>query len=514
MPVLTAIDVLGVQRFVFASNRLRDVVAASSLVDWATSREGALADLDAGGVLLAGGGNAILEFADLDRARRFTERYTRLLYDKAPGIAIVVAHNREHGTGELAQALGALQIDLAQAKLERIPAAPQLGLSVTAACRITGLPATGLDPQDSSVPLARSILRLRDTDVRKRTRERWQSLLAGKEHLAFPDEIDQMGRSRGDTSLVGVVHVDGNGIGTKITEWMTRCREEGLGDTVVREQYGAWSGALGAQVTGALRAVVERVAAAIDPETGTIGAATPELAFELNRDSDGRLLLPMRPILLGGDDLTFVCDGRIALDLAETALAAFGTEIGQLGAISATAGVALVAAHAPFDRAYELAEALCAHAKRRRNEKNDAGSWIDWHIGGTRPGESVESLRTRQFRAANLSFTCRPYPLGTAAGSAETWRWLAHTVLGQGSDGFRGSTWSTRRNKVKALRDAAREGPDAVRQNLEAWRAAAPKLALPNGIPDDGFFDGTRTPFLDAIELLDIHVPLGGGSEA
>jgi len=513
MPVLTAIDVLGVQRFVFASTRLRDVVAASWLVDWATSREGALADLDAGDVLLAGGGNAILEFADLDRARHFTARYTRLLHDEAPGIEVVVVH-REYGTGQLAQALGTLQIDLARAKLERVPGAPQLGLSVTAACRITGLPATGLDPQDSRVPLARSILRLRDTDVRKRARERWQSLLAGKERLAFPDEIDQMGRSRGDTSLVGVVHVDGNGIGTKITEWMTRCREEGLGDGVVREQYGAWSGALGAQVTDALGAVVERVAAAIDPATGTIGAATPELAFELNCDSDGCLLIPMRPILLGGDDLTFVCDGRIALDLAETALAAFEAGIDYLGPVTATAGVALVAAHAPFDRSYELAEALCAHAKRRRRERSDAGSWIDWHVGGTRPAESVESLRTRQYRAGNLSFTCRPYPLGTGAGSAETWRWLAHTVLGQGSDGFRGSTWSTRRNKVKALRDVARGGPDAVRQNLEAWRAAAPHLALTSGMPDGGFFDATRTPLLDAIELLDIHVPLGGGGEA
>jgi len=45
MPVLTAIDVLGVQRFIFSSNRLRDVVAGSYLVHRSTTREGALEDL-------------------------------------------------------------------------------------------------------------------------------------------------------------------------------------------------------------------------------------------------------------------------------------------------------------------------------------------------------------------------------------------------------------------------------------------------------------------------------------
>jgi hypothetical protein len=25
----------------------------------------------------------------------------------------------------------------------------------------------------------------------------------------------------------------------------------------------------------------------------------------------------------------------------------------------------------------------------------------------------------------------------------------------------------------------------------------------------NGFFDGTRTPLLDAVELLDVHLPLG-----
>jgi len=139
VPVLTAVDVLGVQRYVFASNRLRDAVAASWLVHWATAADGALHGTD-GDILLASGGNAVVRFADIDAARSFAARYTRRLYDDAPGLDVVVTH-RGYEEGGLAGALERILVDVARAKLERVPSTPQLGISVTAPCRITGLPA-------------------------------------------------------------------------------------------------------------------------------------------------------------------------------------------------------------------------------------------------------------------------------------------------------------------------------------------------------------------------------------
>src|SRR5690606_9992625 len=107
-----------------------------------------------GDALLASGGNAILRFDDLERAHDFVARYTRRLYDEAPGLEVAAVH-RVFDHGSLASVLGHLQVDLAKFKLERVPSAPQLGLSVTAACRITGLPAVGVDPQDARLPLSR-----------------------------------------------------------------------------------------------------------------------------------------------------------------------------------------------------------------------------------------------------------------------------------------------------------------------------------------------------------------------
>ncbi len=104
MAVLTGIDVLSVQKYVFASNRLRDVLAASWMVDHVVRRE---ADsllqwgMTDSRVLLAAGGNGIVEFDNLADARAWTTRYMRWLQDEAPGLEVVVAHRPYDGRGPL-----------------------------------------------------------------------------------------------------------------------------------------------------------------------------------------------------------------------------------------------------------------------------------------------------------------------------------------------------------------------------------------------------------------------------
>ncbi|HWO26215.1 MAG TPA: hypothetical protein VNO30_46125 [Kofleriaceae bacterium] len=509
MPVLMGIDVLGVQRYVFASSRLRDALAASWLVHRATSADGALKDCG-GDVLLDSGGNAVIVFADEARARDFAAHYTRQLYERTPGLEVIVVH-RPYESGALAEALGRLQVDFARQKLERVPSAPQLGLSVTAPCRITGLPATGMDRQEPGRPLSQMVLRWRDSDVRQFALDRWNWFLQSRDY-DFTDVIDHMGRTREDTSLLGIVHLDGNGIGQQIEDWRVRCIEGSRSDEVVHTELREWSSALERTGRSTLKAVVERVTRAIRTDANgkpQLSGGVAGLEFELYR-AGRQILVPLRPVLLGGDDLTFLCDGRIALDLAATALEAFSREIPHLGAISACAGVALVPAHTPFERAYELADALCSSAKRQRRDRKDNGCWLDWHIGAPQPGEGIGDLRARTYaHERHRQLTCRPYRLGASAAKPEpeTWRWLSQTVLGTAQNGFRGERWSRHRNKLQELAQVVREGPDGVQRARSTWTAAR-GLAWPRGLDDTGFFDRSRTPLLDAAELLDLHLPL------
>ncbi|MFB3906033.1 MAG: hypothetical protein ACE15E_21525 [Acidobacteriota bacterium] len=314
-----------------------------------------------------------------------------------------------------------------------------------------------------------------------------------------------MGRTRGDTSLLAVVHVDANDVGERIRSWLSGCVETRLDNTAVLGQYREWSGWIDKQLRRIWQRIVERVVAAI--HDSYLQGSVPRLNFKLWPKK-----LPLRPVLLGGDDLTFLCDGRLGLDLAATALREIGgSDCPHLGKMSACAGVAIVRAHYPFARAYELAEKLCSHAKSVRRQQQDAGCWLDWHIGVARPTERVHEFRDRLYRANGLQLTCRPYRLGSSVSDGGTWSWLSGTLLGTGGTGLRGPGWGRRRNKVKALASLAREGPNAVLTALHAWQVVDRQLALPTGLDESGF-NGDRTPLLDAIELVDVHLPLGGES--
>jgi len=182
-----------------------------------------------------------------------------------------------------------------------------------------------------------------------------------------------------------------------------------------------------------------------------------------------------------------------------------------LGKMSACAGVAIVRSHYPFARAYELAERLCQHAKSVRHQQQDGSCWLDWHIGVVRPTEPVQDLRDRLYRANGLQLTCRPYRLGSGMNDSGTWFWLSGALLGTSGSGLRGPGWGRRRNKVKALASLLREGPSAVRTALHAWQTVDRQLVLPTGLDASGF-NGDRTPLLDAIELVDVHLSLRGES--
>lgn len=511
MAVLTAIDIMGVQRFIFSSNRLRDVVAGSFLVHQSTARDGALSGLLSDeNILLAGGGNAILEFSSIEEARAFTASYSRRLYDEMPGLEAAVVH-KVFEKGGLVQAIEGIRIELECMKTERLPASPLLGLSVNAPCSETGLPAVDFDKAEPTVRLSAGILsRRKQTDEVNR---HWGNYLEGKPGFAFPRELDYLGRSRGDTSLIGVVHVDGNGVGRKISAWLSERSGNGEDDDTVRREYREWSQAIDSLGKASFQAVVERVSRAIvkAPKEGQeslkITGIPAELGFELKM-ADGKWLLPLRPVLLGGDDLTFVCDGRIALDLAAAALSVFeGSNVLHLGKITASAGVAMVRTHAPFSRAYELAAGLCASAKYMLKQKNKEECALDWHIGASRPGETVESIRGRQYRQDKNILTCRPYCLGSGKDAPETWRWLSETLLDDEDVGLRGKRWSERRNKVKAFPELVRQGGNDVKSALESWRIVDRGLKLPQPIAQNGF-RSDRTPLIDAVELLNLYLAL------
>jgi hypothetical protein len=519
MPIITLVDTLGIQQHVFATNRMRDALGGSTqveqLADWVDQI------CPVGDVLAVAGGNALLKFADEAQTKKAMASLSRSVIDNAPGLEIAVVH-RSYQPGGLAKAIRQSQRELQLIKLDRRPNVPLLGLSVTAACHETKQPATEFDHDRH--PIAHGLYQRRQ----QKNSQKWKDLLPpdaaslSREggpvcSLEYPLELDDLGRTEDDRSLIGVVHVDGNGIGRRIQNWLTEQENDETEDDSLIAKYKNMSSSLDQLSREAFRKVVQRVVDCIafdPPRNGTPGNGYVIQSSRLNRNFKLKLVesklphvlnLPVRPLILGGDDLTFVCDGRLALDLAATALAVYErATIPELGQMSASAGVAICRAHAPILRVYEWAERLCTSAKKTARGTGDEVCAIDWHIGFSSPTDSLDQMRRRQYQTANRqSLTCRPYRLGSAH-KPGTWRWLSDTVLGVDGQGFHSPLWSERRSKIKALRDLARDGGEAVQRGLESWHVTTPDLKLPEGIPPRGLL-GDGTPLLDAIELLDIH---------
>ena len=80
-------------------------------------------------------------------------------------------------------------------------------------------------------------------------------------------------------------------------------------------------------------------------------------------------IFPIRPIILAGDDITYICNGSIAIETARIMMEILederlNVEGIDFGNLSACAGVAIIKKGYPFKKGYELAEDLCSSAKK------------------------------------------------------------------------------------------------------------------------------------------------------
>ena len=107
-------------------------------------------------------------------------------------------------------------------------------------------------------------------------------------------------------------------------------------------------------------------------------------------------LVPVVPVLVGGDDVTVYTDGRYAIPFAEAyirhyedltekdgLLSVLATLAGapKKGPLTASAGVAIVGRNFPFHIAYDLAEGLVSRGKKLGKKKETVPcSTIDFHV--------------------------------------------------------------------------------------------------------------------------------------
>ena len=237
---------------------------------------------------------------------------------------------------------------------------------------------------------------------------------------AFQD-LPQAANTQGtlaSLSSVGVIHIDGNGVGAII-------RNLDTAHTAVKSHLGSLEPALSERKSD-------------DPKANPCEQAEDPFQWfimEVNHRLDGIVkeavarswgdveylandddidLVPVVPVLVGGDDVTVYTDGRYAIPFAEAyirhyerltkdddllsvlAIVAGGKKtdapeqdhfeiddyiIQNPGPLTASAGVAIVGRNFPFHIAYDLAEGLVSRGKKLGKKKGEVPcSTIDFHV--------------------------------------------------------------------------------------------------------------------------------------
>ncbi len=548
---LVVVDTTQIQPYVFGSNRLRENVGASYLVDAATGdwafqavkdatpaknnigQDKELNDgarIEAGWeaeVLYAGGGNFVVLFDEIGKVEQFQSHLSLCVLEKAPGLQLVIAQlELDWHKHVLRDMLDEVLRKLAVQKRKRAWSAPLLGLSVTASCNSTGLPATGIVAGIGSDPgyLASDEIRAKvavalpqhsDTSAAD---GRLQEVLHLPAAYKYPADFEHLGATAGEYSYIAIVHADGNG--------MSQCIRE-IGDEYATvEKNRVFVQALRKfshdvqQAAGrSLQAALDRLTRQIhDKDDGKYIVYKPNpkmlIQVRLAQNKEGLYYIPFRPIVFGGDDVTFVCDGRLGLALATAYLREFEQQTARVGlgkdgsGLTACAGIAIVKSHYPFARAYALAAELTSSVKRYRENQRIPGSCLDWHFAASGLGGSIKEIREREYQVAAGSLALRPVTLN-ANPNQEQHAW---PVVQQGMQAFQGKQWAGRRNKIKALRDALRDGPDAVEHFLVAFNNGADLPVVLSGMnnwPSTGWQGGV-CGYFDAIELADWFIPMEG----
>ena len=531
---ITVVDTTGKQNYIFSSNRLRENIGASFLLSQSTKewveetlvklkvpikcQEEAIETSELNGELIyAAGGNALVLFKSREIAVRFTQILSRRVLEEAQGVNLLVAHaDFDWESQNLYSIVENLKKnDIERQKYERIPSVPLLGLGVTASCNSTQLPA--VDKSDEYVNYGDE-----ETDsylISTETKQKLQAVRQANQKLQnffaevvdqniyqFPYRTDHLGRSEGESSYAAIVHADGNGMGKRFQKYGKEARNNR--DYIQRMRD--FSKSVEQAGLNALKAVAQAIIKSI--QQGKVVGKLGE--FNLN----AKYYLPFRPLVYGGDDITFVCEGRLGIELAALFLKAFEKQpVADGKDLTACAGVCVVKTHYPFARGYQSSEELCKEAKKFVKENKEfepnGFSAIDWHLAASGLLGSISEIRKREYQVEINhkpgDLAMRPLRLHNNNREWRTWEGFTQVV----KEFKEGKDWKERHNKVMALREVLCKGSiEATQDFLRVYKL--PQLPLfpeSSGQSEQlarGGWLNSKCGYFDTIEAMEFYIRL------
>lgn len=368
--------VQGIQNFIFQTNDLIEIVGASEIVSQICTSK--FTDNNIGGIpIVMAAGNIKVLFKTDEEVKAAVLKFPMVITQFALGITIsqsvveinckpsitdVTALNENNVNDYISQenfssAVGKLEENL-RAQRNKSSRSTTLGLTAISRSRKTGLPLAYFK-KDFYLDIA---------TYNKRELGKSQATTPSLCKMIFGDNISYNNIAYNITDItehndwIAVIHIDGNNLGRVIQE---------IGGDPMRLK----------KFSKELDSVTKKAAA----------KAYTNLCENKLLSNEG--IIPLRPVVLSGDDHTIICRADLAIPYTKAFFKAFEkgskemlkevfkkTTI-KIDRLTACAGIAYIKSSYPFYYAYSLAEDLCTTAKKdaKRNENPSPKSCLMFH---------------------------------------------------------------------------------------------------------------------------------------
>lgn len=534
------IDTTGIQKYIFATNKLKANIGASYIIaniftnetmqdslkevlrfkpdleDWKTNQSILIFEpnqkFEVGYI---GGGNALFFFSEdtedkaHDLAKDFVKIWTKKLLAEYPGVNVAVAYQKLEAKKALTDSelyqnfRKSMMQELGKNKSQYTPVNQFLNFGINAPCKYTDLPSNiyyedKSDKEKSNDDLKKSdfvsLNAFKKLDISKKANnelvENLKPLLGNS--YTFETNQEKLGQKKDKKNYIAVSHIDGNGIGNLFNECPSLLGTRGTRKLSID---------LEKNIQKSFEDLTEEL----------VGLTLEQYSKDLNypQDDKGNFILPIplpiRPIVMSGDDITFVSEGRLGIYLTKRWIEILKSKpVLENQKVSYCAGIAIVNSNFPMKRAYDLAENACKSAKdkSRSYEEKEEQNWLDFHLQYGGYGGSLEEIR-QQFIAPGGDLFSRPYQIGGSKLEFSLEQLIADTrelknIPTSIQHELREVLWKNEEEqKGFVLFNETRTGKSKIPFN---------KFKLNKEYPEKSLFHTTKnTHYLDMIELAEFY---------